>query len=501
MAAVQKNKVRPIMNLSSPKGRSFNDAVDSMKFEKLKMSSPKLFGESIVKAGKGAVFSKSDIKDAFKLIPNAEDQWKLYGFEWLGRYFFDTSTVFGSKAAPAFFDSLPETIVNIVCCLEQIPKRSVHRQLDDVPVVSPEGSGMTERFTDRYKKVCEEINVPLAENCPNHEKAFDSSTFGTVLGINFDSVLMEWSISAEKEKDLQKQIDNFLVMKTCTLKDVQKLHGKLANIAQTCDFLRNFKINLLILLRKFEGNENARKLINRELKDDLWVWKKVISHARNGIPLRNIFGEPPLFPQRFISDAAGAAFDWNGGVCKNVSIEGDRGVASVGFCGRKINSVIILRWSHILLTGAKNRKGKYFGSMSSTLEAVGLLLPFLTNPKDLRGQHVLLEVDNTSVVYAWEKKHGKNDVELSLLIRCLIVIEAFLECKIYVKHTLRRSNFMSILVDNLSRENTITPEVIRSLRGLKPKKVNGYITTWLENPVLDWNLPLKLIEDIKFALS
>jgi len=501
MAAVQKNKVRPIMNLSSPKGRSFNDAVDSMKFEKLKMSSPKLFGESIVKAGKGAVFSKSDIKDAFKLIPNAEDQWKLYGFEWLGRYFFDTSTVFGSKAAPAFFDSLPETIVNIVCCLEQIPKRSVHRQLDDVPVVSPEGSGMTERFTDRYKKVCEEINVPLAENCPNHEKAFDSSTFGTVLGINFDSVLMEWSISAEKEKDLQKQIDNFLVMKTCTLKDVQKLHGKLANIAQTCDFLRNFKINLLILLRKFEGNENARKLINRELKDDLWVWKKVISHARNGIPLRNIFGEPPLFPQRFISDAAGAAFDWNGGVCKNVSIEGDRGVASVGFCGKKINSAIILRWPHILLTGAKNRKGKYFGSMSSTLEAVGLLLPFLTNPKDLRGQHVLLEVDNTSVVYAWEKKHGKNDVELSLLIRCLIVIEAFLECKIYVKHTLRRSNFMSILVDNLSRENTITPEVIRSLRGLKPKKVNGYITTWLENPVLDWNLPLKLIEDIKFVLS
>jgi len=353
MAAVQKNKVRPIMNLSSPKGRSFNDAVDSMKFEKLKMSSPK------------------------------------------------------SKAAPAFFDSLPETIVNIVCCLEQIPKRSVHRQLDDVPVVSPEGSGMTERFTDRYKKVCEEINVPLAENCPNHEKAFDSSTFGTVLGINFDSVLMEWSISAEKEKDLQKQIDNFLVMKTCTLKDVQKLHGKLANIAQTCDFLRNFKINLLILLRKFEGNENARKLINRELKDDLWVWKKVISHARNGIPLRNIFGEPPLFPQRFISDAAGAAFDWNGGVCKNVSIEGDRGVASVGFCGRKINSVIILRWPHILLTGAKNRKGNYFGSMSSTLEAVGLLLPFLTNPKDLRGQHVLLEVDNTSVVYAWEKNMGK----------------------------------------------------------------------------------------------
>ncbi len=96
MAAVQKDKVRPIVNSSSPKGRAFNDAVIILKFDNLKISSPKLFAESIVKAGKGAVFSKSDIKDAFRLIPNAEDQWNLYVFEWLGKYFFDTSTVFGS---------------------------------------------------------------------------------------------------------------------------------------------------------------------------------------------------------------------------------------------------------------------------------------------------------------------------------------------------------------------------------------------------------------------
>jgi len=500
MAAVQKDKVRPIMNLSSPKGRSFNDAVDILKFEKLKMSSPKLFGESIVKAGKGAVFSKSDIKDAFKLIPNAEDQWNLYGFEWLGKYFFDTSTVFGSRAAPAFFDSLPETIVNVVCCLEQIPKKFVHRQLDDVPIVTPKDSGMTERFTNRYKKICEELNVPLAENCPNHEKAFGCSTFGTVLGINFDSDLMEWSLSAAKERDLQEQIDKFLEMKSCSLKEVQRLHGKLANIAQTCDFLRNFKINLLTLLRKFEGDELTKKLINRELKDDLWVWKKVISQAREGIPLRNIFGEPPLFPKKFISDAAGAAFQWNNDGCKNVTVEGDRGVASVGYKNEKPTSIVILRWPHILMTGAKNRKGLYFGSMSSTLEAVGLLLPFLTIPNDLQGQHVLLEVDNTSVVYAWEKKHSKSDLELSLLIRCLIVIEAYLECKIYVKHVPRRSNYMSTLVDNLSRESTMVESVTLPLRCLEIKTVEGNLMKWLINPVLDWDLPIKLIDDIKSVL-
>ena len=83
MAVVQKTKVRPIMNLSAPKGQSFNDAVDEFSLEKLKMSSPKLFSEMIKKCGEGAVIAKSDIKDAYKLIPNAVEQWRLYGFEWL----------------------------------------------------------------------------------------------------------------------------------------------------------------------------------------------------------------------------------------------------------------------------------------------------------------------------------------------------------------------------------------------------------------------------------
>jgi hypothetical protein len=69
MAAVQKTKVRPILNLSAPKGKSFNDAVNVWEVESLQMSTPRLFGESLVKAGEGALFSKTDIQDAYKLIP------------------------------------------------------------------------------------------------------------------------------------------------------------------------------------------------------------------------------------------------------------------------------------------------------------------------------------------------------------------------------------------------------------------------------------------------
>jgi hypothetical protein len=58
MAAVQRNKVRPIMNLSSPKERSFNDAINEWQVEGLQMSTPRLFADSVLKAGKNSVMSK-----------------------------------------------------------------------------------------------------------------------------------------------------------------------------------------------------------------------------------------------------------------------------------------------------------------------------------------------------------------------------------------------------------------------------------------------------------
>jgi len=58
MAVVQKNKIRPVLNLSAPKNNSLNDYIDMLTIEKLNMSSPKLFAEELKKAGQGALFFK-----------------------------------------------------------------------------------------------------------------------------------------------------------------------------------------------------------------------------------------------------------------------------------------------------------------------------------------------------------------------------------------------------------------------------------------------------------
>jgi hypothetical protein len=136
--------------------------------------------------------------------------------------------------------------------------------LDDVPVVLAKESRKTERIAAKYQEVCEICRIPLAENCPDHEKAFVPSTFGTVLGIGFDSITMEWSLSSTKEENLQRALDEFMTKKACDLNEGQKIHGKLANFAQACGFMKGFRFNLLQLMGKFDGKNGVRKLIPEE---------------------------------------------------------------------------------------------------------------------------------------------------------------------------------------------------------------------------------------------
>ena len=496
MAVVQRTKVRPIMNLSAPVGESFNEAVDTRDLFKLKMSSAKLFGDALLKMGRRAVMSKFDIQDAYKLIKNHPSQRQLFGFKWLGKYFLDTTLVFGSKAAPEKFDSLPETLVNITCQLASFPKAWVHRQLDDVPTVAPEGSPLAKNFSDTYQSVCERCGVPLAEMCPRNEKAFKLSTHGTVLGVRFDSEDLSWSISSEKRAILLEVIKVFCMARTTTLNKVQKLHGKLSDFAQMMQFMLGFRFNLLALLKKFRGQDQVCKLIPEIVKIDLQIWAKCIQTAGMGLAIPEMRIGPPLSCLYFVSDAAGAAYRWEGERKTNISVPGDRGVASVGFGSGSMDFVAIMRWPDSLMFTAKDWRGTDFGHKSATLEMLGLILPFLGCPNRLRHRHVVLQVDNLAVVKSWDRRLCRNDPETSCLIRALHILEAFLECVVHVEHCPRMSTPEAKLADHLSRESTTTADdrlLIEHLRVFRPK---GALTRWLKNPKPHWNLGQQLVQEL-----
>ena len=496
MAVAQKNKVRPILNLSAPKGGSFNDAVEEQHLKKLTMSTARGFGQTIRKLGAGAVMAKSDIVDAYKLIAGHNSQWQHFGFKWLGKYFFDVTTVFGSKSAPANFDCLPETLVNIVCTLTGFPNAWVHRQLDDVPLAAPAAGNMTENFVQKYAEVCRQVGVPLAANCPDREKAFAPGTDGIVLGIKFDSQKLTWALPADKLFSIKELTGKFRADRTCHLKAAQKLHGKLNDAAQMCEFLKGFRFHLIKLLVSFDGKEEEPRLIKAGLKADLLVWEKAVEAAAGGLPIPEIPTAPPITALNFISDAAGAAYRWEHGRCKNETKPGDRGAAAVGYKGDALFFAGGLKWPNRLVMTQKDASGRWFGGKSMALECVGLLIPLLGAPDLVRRHHVHLHVDNVGLVYAWEKRYCKNDEETSILIRCIHVLEAFLECKVYISHTKRRSTKWAALVDNLTRETTTRALDLEQIRHLTWKEPGGVLRDWLENPLPDWELPNRLLKEL-----
>ena len=188
MAIEQKDQVRPVLNMSYPEGSSFNDNLDVDVLPKVKMSSARQFGQSVLRAGKGALMSKMDMRDAYKHVPAKVEDFRLQGMQWLGAYFVDTQQIFGQASAVPNFDGFAETTLDVTLAECKIPKDLVHRILDDVANVVPAGSKWGQEFVQKYKENCEDFNIRLASDCPLKEKAFKHSTRGTVMGIQFDTM-------------------------------------------------------------------------------------------------------------------------------------------------------------------------------------------------------------------------------------------------------------------------------------------------------------------------
>ena len=486
MAVEQKGKIRPILNMSYPEGDSFNDNVDEDAVTKVTMSSAKQFGQSILRAGRGALMSKMDMRDAYKHVPAKVSDFRLQGFHWLGAFFVETQQIFGASTAVANFDNMASTVLDLVLADCKIPRSFVHRTLDDTACVAPSESGWCEEFTSAYKKTCMELNIKLAADCPNLEKAFSNKTKGTVLGIQFNTESLTWRISSEKSAEIMGDIHTLIHSGHADLKQVETLAGRLNNFGQMVPFLQAFKRPLNDLLASFKEDYTILKNIEDFLIQDLRVWAAVLSHTNQWLPIPEEVDRPPLNSLHFVSDAAGG-----------VGAEEWAGVASLGVTEAG-NFWFLCRgcWPEAIFLRT-DEKGAKFSSKMTTLEMVGLLLPFLSIPETVRGKNIILGVDNISVVFGWENRSVSGDRSASVLIRALHIVSSFLETRIFVHHVPRCSSLASIMADNLTRASTAKAEVWAAVVEAEQYQHPAPLWDWLADPVDDWQLGLKLVDWIR----
>ena len=494
---VRNGKVRPILNMSGPVGASFNDNVDETRLERLHMGTAKQFGKILRESGKGAKFSKFDIQDAYKLIPARTEDLRLQGYQWLGKYFIETRMSFGGKPSPTNFDSLAKTKDLLVCISSNTPKFRVKRALDDSPCVAPANSGIVERFSEDMKSICKELNIPLAANCPKAEKAFELVTRGTVLGIGFDSTDMTWYLSDEKAEKIVRRCLDGARAGLLDLHQVQKIMGSVNDLAQMCPLLKCHQRSGNEFLAKFGGDRKILKAPPEKMKKDLEVVAKVAESAKSGLPIMEILNRPGLAALIFYSDAAGASFTMVKGK-RMLHNNEEKGAACIGgSCLEDIWGWSRLTWPGNLITELRDEKGCWFGSKSTTLESVGILMALIAFPDKIRGKQLVFKVDNSAVMWGWQSGYVKNDETATEILKSIRYLSGCMGTRVFIEHVDRMSNEMASLADELSRrERSKCGERQKALSKAEFREVKGFLLQWLEDPCGQSELCLELLKEM-----
>jgi hypothetical protein len=295
---------------------------------------------------------------------------------------------------------------------------------------------------------------------------------------------------AHKVQELLEATGNFIAAGMVSLEDTQKIAGRVNHLSQMLPFLKAFRRLLNDLLGEFGEDENILLPVSDDLAADLKVVANAAVTARDWLPIPEEVTPPPSNAWHFVSDAAGG-----------LSSDEWAGVASVGLTesGKGIWFLARGIWPAAVYA-AVDEKGARLASKMTTLETLGLLLPLLSVPKLLAGQHVVLGVDNIGVVFGWQNGGCKGDRWASMLIRALHIVASFLGCTVHVTHVPRLSTAAAVMADSLTRSSTATADIWAQTAGAATYGPPAALWEWLSEPTDDWHLGFKLINNLKNTL-
>ena len=142
----------------------------------------------INKLGQGALLSKIDLKNAFRLIPVRQKDWNLLGIYWKSKYYIDTCLPFGLRSAPFLFNQLADAIHWILKNNYEV--HHLLHYLDDFLTAGSADSNACNHNLTAMKSLCQAIRASI-----KNEKVEGPTTRLTFLGIVLDTVSTEASIS------------------------------------------------------------------------------------------------------------------------------------------------------------------------------------------------------------------------------------------------------------------------------------------------------------------
>ena len=262
---------RIIHHLSYPKGSSVNDGISpentSVQYARVDDAI-----QLLKTAGRNCFLAKTDIKNAFRIVPIQSSDHNLLGMKWNDLYYYDKCMPMGCASSCKTFEIF-STAIEWIAKNKLLIDLILHL-LDDFLIVAP-SYDLCSAHLKQFLQLCEFLGVPIAP-----EKTCGPSQVLSFAGIELDSTLMEARLPVEKLDKCNQAILAMLSHKKTNLKDLQSLIGLLQFACSVIVPGRPFLRRLIDLTIGVKSNLHFIRL-TREVKQDLLVWKEFLS-AFNG---------------------------------------------------------------------------------------------------------------------------------------------------------------------------------------------------------------------------
>ena len=481
-------KARIIMDMSSPRDRSFNDAIAKGSYP-ARMAMVEDLLDALNHCGRGSWLTKSDWNNAYKHFPVCKEDQLYQWFSVLGKFFVELCLTFGSKSSPGIYNRGARLPIVIARRMTNFSARCSLQHLDDLCSVGPGSDDRLERFYRCYWKVCEEVGISLQEDDKGGDKAFGPCQRGVCLGVLFDSSEWTWTLPEEKIHLYWNDLKDMLACDEMVAKSVKSVVGKILYVMPLLPGAE-YHVSSLIKLQNYTESLKEMVPVNEEAKHQMRWWLVMLRLLGYGVPIPSVHRKtsPPPLAVVVDSDAAGGSL-----------VFPDQGVGV--FCRGG--------WFNMSWPGFINSEevapccGSMWRHKLSFLELIGHMLSLVCFAEEVANRSMVTRIDNSGSCAMWRRgydlKCGVND---SLLYACHVVASG-LNCNAFVKKVRRCSDTGSQITDHLSKGK------LDEFRALSPvgrgrgesellkRRCSRVFLKWVRRPVEDRMLGFRVLEEMR----
>ena len=394
---------RLIHHLSFPKGSSVNDGIlpedSSVSYSTIKDAI-----NFLKLTGRNCYLAKTDIKNAFRIIPVHPSDYHLLGICWKGKYYYDRCLPMGCSSSCKIFETFSTAVEWVAKNKFSIP--FILHLLDDFLIVAPTQS-LCQSQLEIFLSLCAYLGIPIAP-----EKTVGPSQVLSFAGIELDSCRMEARLPNDKVEKCKSLLSSFLRRKKATLNEIQTLTGLLNFACLVVRPGRAFLRRLIDLTIGIKAADHKIRL-TKAVKADLKVWLSFLTeHNCKSFFLPDVWANSAKL--NLYTDAAG----------------------SLGF-----GAVFGTKWCY------GRWPDKWLGRNIAMLEFYPIVLSLYLWGDQLRNQCVLFFTDNEALVHVINKQSCR-DVSLMHFVRKLVAICLKYNILFKAKHI---PGIHNTLADSLSR--------------------------------------------------